>query len=205
MPMSPPLTNQPGQPRIRRKSRIILWLVLSIPLLLVAMRAFRLLIPYSVPTVGMEPAVRRNEVVLAEGISYLVGRPSRGDIIAFETAGIPGISMPPGVTSQVYIKRLVGFPGETMKISNGKLSVNSLPTPIRNEAGEITYTNLQFRGGLLNDESETVTVPEGMCFVLGDNSPNSADSRAWGFVPLKNIIGKIGFRLSPVDRMGGIE
>jgi len=173
--------------------------------LLVALRLLGILIPYSIPTDGMSPAASKNDMLLVEGFTFLRRQPARGDIVAFKTDGISGIPLPPGVKSQIYLKRLAGLPGETLQISQGKIYVNGTPAPIFNQAGEIHYTNPRGSGGLLSSAEEKVTVPAGMYFVLGDNSPDSSDSRYWGFVPAGNVIGKVSFRFGPLNRIGAIQ
>ena len=174
--------------------------------LLLALRLLGLLNPYSIPTASMSPAISKDDMLLVEGFTFLLRKPVRGDIIAFKTEGIERIAHPPGIKSHVHLKRIVGLPGETLQISGGQIYVNGIPIPIRNQAGEIRFTNLRMSGGgLLSSPEEPVTVPEGMYFVLGDNSPDSADSRAWGFVPAGNVIGKSAIRFGPLDRIGLIK
>ena len=71
-------------------------------------------------------------------------------------------------------------------------------------AGEIVYANLD-NSRFLASSNETITVPEKSYFVLGDNSSNSLDSRFWGFLPEKNVKGKVWFRYLPLDRIGKVK
>jgi signal peptidase I len=204
--MTHPIAENAAPLTTGKNRRPLLWLVLSLPALLLALRLLGLLIPYSIPTAGMSPAVSKGDMILVEGFTFLLRKPGRGDIIAFKTEGIERIARPPGVKSQIYLKRIAGLPGETLQISGGQVYVNGIPTPIRNQAGVIRFTHLQMSGsGWLSSPEETVTVPEGMYFVLGDNSPDSADSRAWGFVPAGNVLGKTAVRFGPLNRIGLIK
>ena len=133
---------------------------------------------------------------MMEGLTFLARKPRAGDIVVFTTDGILG--NPP---ETVYVKRVAGTPGDRVRITGGKLFVNDQHRPLKNSKGEIHY--LHSRGAsYLTTDDETVTVPEGRYLVLGDNSTNSADSRYWGFVPAKKIMGRISFCYWPPQDMG---
>jgi len=117
---------------------------------------------------SMNPTLQHGEYVLVSRISYKTGELQRGDIIVF------GLPTDP---DQHLIKRIVGLPGETIKVEDGKVLVN---------------------GNLLNEPyiasapvySGEWTVGEDELFVLGDNRNDSKDSHQWGLLPIENIIGK---------------
>ena len=90
------------------------------------------------------------------------------------------------------VKRIIGVPGDTVSIADGVVTVNG-------EVIDEPYIN----GGAHSDLAAKV-VPEGSYFVLGDNRPNSSDSRNWGFVPEENIIGKAMFSYWPLSEFGGV-
>jgi signal peptidase I len=159
---------------------------------LIVLRLCGLIWPFSVPTGAMTPAVSGGDHIVTEGVTYLSRQPRRGDIVVFRTDGIP--SVPPGT---FYVKRVAGEPGERVRIAEGKLFVNDKPVSLSNAVGEITYTTL-------SPQTE-VTVPSGCYFVLGDNSTNSSDSRYWGGVPRKNIIGRVSFCYWPPQRAGRVK
>jgi signal peptidase I len=161
----------------------------SIPILLaIGLRIAGLLIPFRIPTATMAPTIRVGDCVLMEGVTYLRHAPRRGDVLVFGTKSIP--ALPDGT----YVKRLVGLPGDRLRIKNGQLYVNDREVVFRASDGSIIrYLN---GGALQNPSSEVIVPPDGF-FVLGDNSANSADSRYWGAVPKGNVRGKVWFRYWP--------
>jgi signal peptidase I len=165
------MTQPPPLPKaktgIPRRYKAIL-LIPTFGLLLVLLRAFNLLIPFRVPTGAMAPAVRPGDHVYTEGMSYLLGKVERGDIIVFKTDTISEIRTSP----TIFLMRAAGLPGERVRIEGGKLFINDQPVSLKNEAGEIRYANM----ARLTDPATTVTVPGGHYFVLGDTSTNSFDS-----------------------------
>jgi signal peptidase I len=118
-----------------------------------------------------------------DGSRFLFHGPERGDVVVFRYPRDP---------SRDFIKRIIGVPGDTVSIADGVVTVNG-------EVIDEPYIN----GGAHSDLAAKV-VPEGSYFVLGDNRPNSSDSRNWGFVPEENIIGKAMFSYWPLSEFGGV-
>ncbi|NJO83624.1 MAG: signal peptidase I [Blastochloris sp.] len=112
---------------------------------------------------------------LPENIIYPFGAPDHGDVVVFEY---------PKDRSKDYIKRVIGLPGDSVAIRDGRVFVNDqlLDEPYIDE-----QTTCQVDDPC---RSEAVTVPPNSIFVLGDNRPNSSDSREWGVLPYDRIIGK---------------
>lgn len=167
--------------------------------LLVALRVWGLIRPFSVPTVGMSPEINPGDKFMMERLTYLAGKPQRGDVIVFRTDEIASIQ-----EHAIYVKRLVGLPGDELRLSKGTLYVNGRPAALHNRNGEIHYSVVMF-GRYLADDAETVKVPDGHYFVLGDNSDHSADSRLWGFLPAKSVLGRAVFCYWPPARVGSIR
>jgi signal peptidase I len=117
---------------------------------------------------SMEPNLHHGEFVIVSKINYRFGEPERGDVVVFD--------FPRNIT-QEYIKRVIGLPGEEIRVANGKVHVNGVML-------EEPYIKVE-----PNYEGEW-TVPENTLFVLGDNRNNSSDSHNWGTVPQENIVGE---------------
>jgi signal peptidase I len=165
-------------------------------MMLILLRVTGLIRPYNVPTDAMRPAVAAGDHVLVEGFSHKIRGPRRGDIAVFTTKAIP--RNPPGTR---YLKRIVGEPGEQLQIVNGKLLVNGKHVALTNEQGEIHYSSPR-GASFLASSNDTVTVPPGQYFVLGDNTANSMDSRYFGFVAAEEIKGRCVFCYWPLRRFG---
>jgi signal peptidase I len=165
---------------------------------LLALRIFGLLYPFYIPTGSMAPTISPGDHVIMEGITFLERKPRRGDIIAFRTDGIAALK-----SGEIYDKRIVGMPGEHVRFTDGKLYVNDARVSITNSAGEIFYP-LTEQLMSFNPQVD-VTIPQDQYFVVGDNSTNSFDSRFWGCLPAKNIMGKIWFCYWPPQRMGEVK
>ena len=144
----------------------------------------------------------------------------RGEVFVFNTEGLRYGHEP--LSGYYYIKRLAGLPGDTLKIEGGHLFIRPKgetefrPAEDFNPAFAKLYSN---KGGYQGHlaigcltEGEEFPVPEGYCFALGDNTSNSLDSRYWGPLPVKNIIGRALFvfwpisrRVGPVDRQDPLD
>ncbi len=148
--------------------------------------------------------------LFVDRVTYKFRDPRRGDIVVFITKGIPT-----GTKGYFYIKRLIGIPGDTLKMVDGVVNVKPKGAkefrPITSFG--IAGINRVYSGkggyhGHLATKAlapgREVMVPARGYFMLGDNSANSHDSRAWGFVPRKNIIGKAFFVFWPFSRRWGV-
>jgi signal peptidase I len=122
-----------------------------------------------VESVSMQPTLFAGNFVVVNKLSYRFGVPNRGDIIVFR--------FPPDPDIDPYIKRVIGLPGERVLVEDGKVIINGV---------RISEPYLETR----TQQGGEWTVPQDALFVMGDNRNNSSDSRAWGVVPIENVIGK---------------
>jgi signal peptidase I len=184
------------------------------PVLLIVflLRSF-LFEPFRIPTGSLEPTVLIGDFILLNKFHYGIrlpiiqkevinmSKPARGDIMVFRWPPDP---------SYYFIKRVIGLPGDKISYINKELYVNGQKIPqaflqdsMATDGKGASWPVLENQENLLGvkhklfvDPAKTsrdyrdIQVPEGMYFVMGDNRDDSADSRYWGFVPDKNIVGK---------------
>ena len=117
---------------------------------------------------SMNPTLQNGEYILVNRLAYKTGQPERGDIIVFSF---------PADEGQDLIKRVIGLPGETVKIGDGIVIINDQELQEPYIAQDPLYLG-------------EWTVPEGYLYVLGDNRNDSRDSHQWGLLPVENVIGK---------------
>jgi signal peptidase I len=161
-----------------------------------------------------EPIVRGyadlGDQLFVDKFSYNFFGPHRGDVFVFKTNGIIGIPPGPNFENEHYIKRLAGLPGDILRIQQPKLFVNDKEEtdyPFERVASQKNgYTGYQNMRDTtyLSTPSVTVTIPKGSYFALGDNSANSYDSRYWGFVPWRNVVGRGLFVYWPFSSHWGL-
>jgi signal peptidase I len=166
--------------------------------------------PRYIPSSSMEPTLQINDRLIIEKLSYKFRKPERGEVIVFNPPAVPVVPD----ASKVYIKRLIGLPGDRIAIRDGKVFVNdkALNEPYIKEAPDYTLpTNdlskcqgcFQPPEVIQTKKSLSFTVPPGNYWMMGDNRNNSLDSRVWGFLPEQNIVGRAFFRYwPPDDRIG---
>lgn len=140
-----------------------------------------------IPSGSMLPTLEINDRLIIDKMGYRFGEPERGDIVVFRPT--PALQ---ANFNEAFIKRVIGLPGETVEVKDGRVYVNSEPLPENYTAEQPNY------------EWGPEKVPEDSYLVLGDNRNNSYDSHYWGYVPRKNIIGRAVVRFWPPDRVGGI-
>lgn len=146
--------------------------------------------PHKIKGDSMQPNYPNGEYLLTDKISYRFNEPSRGDVIVFEA---------PGTNGDEYIKRIIGLPGEAVKVEAGKVYING-------KLLEEKYLspNLYTSSGAYLSEGKEITVPQNNFIVFGDNRIASSDSRSWGLVSKDKIRGKAFFIYWPPQSFGTI-
>ncbi len=136
-----------------------------------------------VPTGSMEPTIHVGDRIIGNRLAYAFSEPERGDIIIFPA---------PDNESETYIKRIVGMPGETIRIADGHVYLNNSDTPLKE-----TYLKEPMLGSF-----GPYTIPEDCYFVMGDNRNDSLDARYWTnrFVSRSKIESKAIFVIFPAPR-----
>lgn len=141
--------------------------------------------PFIVNGASMDPTFATGQYLLVDLVSYNFHSPARGDVVIFRY---------PLDTTKFFIKRIIGLPGETVEMKDGKIVIKNKENP---NGFELDQSFLKF----VSRESFAVTVGEKEYFVLGDNRPQSSDSRYWGTLPEKNIVGRAYLRLYPLTKI----
>ena len=142
--------------------------------------------PHQVKGRSMFPNFEDGEYILTNKYEYRFSDPHRGDVIVFKSPQNPDID---------YIKRIIGMPGEHIKLVNNRYFINSnevLEPYIKSQV----YT---YNGSFLKEGVEII-IPANHYFVSGDNRPQSSDSREWGTIDRSSIIGRSQLRYWPINR-----
>ena len=160
---------------------------------------------FYIPSGSMIPQLNIGDRVIVSKMSYDLHDPNRGDIIVFDAPpGAPGVQQKPkasvvrnvlesiGVlqpSTEEYIKRVVGLPGETVQGRDGHVFVNGR---------ELVEPYLP--AGVVTSDFATITVPKGDLWVMGDNRTNSSDSRVFGAIRESTVVGRAILRVWPASR-----
>ena len=128
-----------------------------------------------VENISMLPTLKPGEFILVNKMAYRIGDFQHGDIVIFHHT-----------ETEDYIKRVIGVPGDEIRIQGGVVYVNNQPTQEAYISAPPNY-------------SGNWTVPEGNLFVLGDNRNQSSDSHSWGFVPTDTVVGRAMVVYWPLD------
>lgn len=147
--------------------------------------------PHEVKGNSMEPNFHNNEYILTDKLSFRFTDPKRGDVVIFKAPINPEVD---------YIKRVIGLPGEKIEIRDGKVFVNGRELP-ENYLTDKTYI---FPGSSFKEGVE-VKLAEDEYFVMGDNRSHSSDSREFGPISKKLIIGKAFLRYWPIKEIGRLS
>ena len=160
------------------RREIMEWiLILEIAVVVAVVINTFLIVNAVIPSASMETTIMTGDRIFGNRLAYGKEGPERGDIVIFRF---------PDDEKQLFIKRVIGLPGETVEVKNGKVYINGSSTPL-----DEPYVTVDPIG-----DYGPVTVPAGGYFMMGDNRNQSADSRFWvhPFVMEDKILGKAVFR-----------
>ncbi|HAU66351.1 MAG: Signal peptidase I [Candidatus Uhrbacteria bacterium GW2011_GWF2_39_13] len=167
----------------------VIQIVLLSSAIIIPIRYF-LIQPFYVKGASMEPNFYDHEYLIIDELSYRFREPIRGEIVVFHYPRDP---------SQFFIKRVIGLPGETVEVTGGNIIIYNTEHP----------NGLTLEEDYLGDEQtngkERVTLGENEFFVFGDNRDASLDSRSFGPITRKDLIGRVWVRGLPFSRMGTFE
>lgn len=139
-----------------------------------------------VPSPSMYPTLKVGDRLIVSRFIYRFTDPKRLDIVVFQSKE--------KTNNKQYVKRLVGLPGETLEIKRGVVYI---------DGKQLIFPGVNIQRDFKN--LGPILIPEGNYFVLGDNRPNSLDSRYWGFVKRKEFIGEAWFTFWPPQQMGILQ
>lgn len=171
------------------KREIISWIQIIVAAVVIALVLNNFIIANSrVPTGSMENTIMTKSRVIGSRLAYLNSDPERGDVVIFKF---------PDNREIYYVKRVIGLPGDTVNVIDGKVYINDSETPL-----DEPYLPEPMDGSY-----GPYTVPEGCYFMMGDNRNNSLDARFWKnqFVPKEDIMAKVLFCYYPFSRIGKVE
>lgn len=169
----------------RRASRAVLeWVAVVVAALAVAavVKTY-LLQAFFIPSASMETTLVEDDRVLVNKLSYRLHDVNRGDVVVFERPDAAGSD--PEIKD--LIKRVVGLPGEEVRIADGRVLVDGRP-----------LDEPYLAAGTQTFGDTTVTVPPGHLWVMGDNRSNSSDSRVFGAIPEDLVVGRAFVKVWPV-------
>jgi len=170
-----------------KKIFIFIWETIKIVVISLAIIIpvrYYLIQPFFVRGASMTPNFDSGQYLVIDEISYRFEEPERGEVVVFKY---------PLDTSQYYIKRIVGLPGETVEIKDGQVIIYNQDYPQGMVLDESSY----LAAGTITWGETKIELSKDEYFVLGDNRQASSDSRRWGELDEENIIGRVWLRAWP--------
>ncbi len=164
--------------------------IVIVALIIVVPIRYLIFQPFFVKGQSMEPNFENGDYLIVDEISYKLRDPQRGEVVVFKY---------PNDVSQRYIKRIIGLPGETVAVENGKVEI------FNKEGDKVLNESEYLSSYVFTPGNVRVTLGENEYFVLGDNRPSSSDSRRWGTLPREDIIGRVFLRAFPFASLAKIK
>jgi signal peptidase I len=180
-PSTPPTSDNSVWKSVREWAQVIIVaLIISLPI------RFFIAEPFVVNGASMDPTFSTGQFLIVDRVTYRFQEPKRGDVIIFEYPNDP---------KTYYIKRVIGLPGETVNIKDGKVFVSTgSSTPVELNDSYIAPVHASH-----DNFNETLGLTQ--YFVMGDNRAQSSDSRAWGPLDAHFIVGRPIVRLLPINTL----
>ncbi len=166
--------------------------VVAVALLIIIPLRLFIAEPFIVSGSSMVPNFHNKEYLIVNKIGYRFGEPQRGEVIIFKF---------PKDTTQFFIKRIIGLPGEQVKLQNGQVIIINTEHP----NGQVLDEPYLPTGGNTFGKDGVVSLGVGEYYVLGDNRLGSSDSRVWGVLPKEDIVGEAWLRVFPLCAAGLIH
>lgn len=167
------------------------WEILKIVIIslaiIIPIRYF-LIQPFYVKGASMDPNFFDGDYLIIDEISYRFSAPEREDVIIFRY---------PLDQSQFFIKRIIGLPGETVKVEDGKVFIKNKSIA----SGEFVLDESSYLENISTAGNVEMSLGDDEYFVLGDNRDASSDSRKWGAIKKDYIIGRVWVRAWPFNRV----
>lgn len=142
--------------------------------------------PYIVDGASMDPTFKTGDYLIVDKISYEIGTPERNTVVVFKY---------PNDTSKNFIKRIIGLPGDTITMNGNEVKISNKENPDGFTINQ-SYVIHNMPGNF------QITLGEDEYFAMGDNRAESFDSRSWGVLPKKDMLGRPILRLFPVNKIG---
>lgn len=187
MPVEPQENQESLLSAARRTTGEMIRVILLSLAIILPVRYF-LIQPFYVKGASMEPNFYDHEYLVIDELSYRFRPPQRGEIVVFR---------PPGNGNQYFIKRVIGLPGETVMVDKGQVKITSASS---------TYSldESAYLSGIYTPGEVSLPLKPSQYFLLGDNRYSSLDSRAFGPVQLRSIVGRAWLRGWPLDKIGTV-
>lgn len=160
-------------------------LAFIVVVVVIPIRAF-VVSPFVVDGASMHPTFANLDYLVVDEIVYRFHEPARGDVIVMRYPLNPSV---------FYIKRVIGLPNEKISIDHGAVTVTTA-------AGKMLILSEPYTVNEDATYTKDVLLKGDEYFVMGDNRPNSSDSRVWGPLPRKDVVGRVDLRLLPISSMG---
>jgi len=157
--------------------------IIFISLIIIIPIRYYIIQPFFVKGSSMQPSFQDGDYLIIDELTYHLRAPKRGEVMVFRY---------PKNTKQFYIKRIIGLPNETIKIADGQVSIINKEHPDGFILSESNYINNENTPGNIEKKLNNDNY-----FMMGDNRLHSSDSRSWGELEKKYVVGKVLFRVWP--------